>query len=105
MLPIELPIELPTVLPIELHMNGKDSLPGTGAFVAAFASTNLGDVSPNTAGIGLNNNGLWPKSLEGLLAPQRNNRAYWLHKGITWAIGNSNTLYYGFGLFGDFSIF
>ena len=26
----------------------------------------------------------------------RNNRAYWIHKGITGAIGNSNTLYYGF---------
>jgi len=34
----------------EKSMNGKDSLPGSGPFVAAFASTNLGDVSPNTAG-------------------------------------------------------
>jgi len=33
----------------EEHMNG-DALPGTGSFVAAFAATNLGDVSPNTAG-------------------------------------------------------
>ena len=31
--------------------------------------------------------------------------AYWLHKGITEAIGNSNTLYYGFGIFSDFSMF
>jgi neutral ceramidase len=35
----------------EKHFNGADSLPGQeGGFVAAFASTNLGDVSPNTAG-------------------------------------------------------
>jgi len=34
----------------EKAMNGKDTPPGKGAFVAAFASTNLGDVSPNTAG-------------------------------------------------------
>ncbi len=31
-------------------MNGNNTLPGQGGFVAAFASTNLGDVSPNTAG-------------------------------------------------------
>ena len=36
---------------------------------------------------------------QGLLAPQENNTAYWLHKGITGAIGNSNTLYYVFGIF------
>ena len=35
---------------LEKEMNGPQSLPGTGPFVAAFASTNLGDVSPNTAG-------------------------------------------------------
>ena len=36
-------------LMLEKHMNtGK--LPGKGPFVAAFASTNLGDVSPNTKG-------------------------------------------------------
>jgi len=34
----------------EKEMNGAAALPGTGKFVAAFASTNLGDVSPNTAG-------------------------------------------------------
>ena len=35
----------------EKKMNGDATLPGTkGKFVAAFASTNLGDVSPNTAG-------------------------------------------------------
>jgi neutral ceramidase len=33
----------------ENDLNG-DALPGMGPFVAAFASTNLGDVSPNTAG-------------------------------------------------------
>jgi neutral ceramidase len=31
-------------------MNGNSTLPGKGRFVAAFAATNLGDVSPNTAG-------------------------------------------------------
>jgi neutral ceramidase len=35
---------------MEKHMNGAEALPGTGDLVAAFASTNLGDVSPNTAG-------------------------------------------------------
>lgn len=34
----------------ERHFNGNDTFPGRGDFVAAFASTNLGDVSPNTAG-------------------------------------------------------
>jgi neutral ceramidase len=34
----------------EKDMNGAATLPGQGKFVAAFASTNLGDVSPNTAG-------------------------------------------------------
>lgn len=34
----------------ERHFNGPDVLPGKGDFVAAFASTNLGDVSPNTDG-------------------------------------------------------
>ena len=34
---------------MEKHMN-KGRLPGKGPFVAAFASTNLGDVSPNTKG-------------------------------------------------------
>jgi len=34
----------------EKHMNGEGTLPGSGPFVAAFAQTNLGDVSPNTAG-------------------------------------------------------
>ena len=34
----------------EKHFNGESTLPGSGNFVAAFASTNLGDVSPNTAG-------------------------------------------------------
>ena len=34
----------------EKDMNGQDVLPGSGKFVAAFASTNLGDVSPNTQG-------------------------------------------------------
>jgi neutral ceramidase len=33
----------------ERDFNG-DALPGSGPFVSAFASTNLGDVSPNTAG-------------------------------------------------------
>ena len=36
---------------MEKHVNGQDSLPGQGPFVAAFAPTNLGDVSPNTQGI------------------------------------------------------
>jgi len=31
-------------------MNGNETRTGEGSFVAAFASTNLGDVSPNTAG-------------------------------------------------------
>lgn len=35
---------------LEKQMNGRSAPPGTGSFVAAFASTNLGDVSPNTAG-------------------------------------------------------
>lgn len=35
---------------MEKHYGGNETLPGKGAFVAAFASTNLGDVSPNTAG-------------------------------------------------------
>lgn len=35
---------------LEKQINGRDALPGMGPFVAAFASTNLGDVSPNTAG-------------------------------------------------------
>jgi len=34
----------------EKHFNPPDSLPGSGEFVAAFSSTNLGDVSPNTNG-------------------------------------------------------
>lgn len=34
---------------LEKAVNG-DAITGTGAFVAAFASTNLGDVSPNTMG-------------------------------------------------------
>lgn len=36
---------------LEREVNGVNSPPGTGPFVAAFASTNLGDVSPNTQGI------------------------------------------------------
>jgi neutral ceramidase len=35
---------------MEKHMNGKYTFPGKGDFVAAFASTNFGDVSPNTNG-------------------------------------------------------
>lgn len=35
---------------MEKHYNGNNTFPGQGSFVAAFASTNLGDVSPNTAG-------------------------------------------------------
>lgn len=35
---------------MEKTMNGPDSIPGMGPFIAGFASTNLGDVSPNTAG-------------------------------------------------------
>lgn len=35
---------------LEKKINGADSRPGMGPFVAAFSSTNLGDVSPNTAG-------------------------------------------------------
>lgn len=35
---------------LEKDINGASSTPGTGPFVAAFASTNLGDVSPNTNG-------------------------------------------------------
>jgi neutral ceramidase len=35
---------------MEKQYNGNESLPGRGSFVAAFASTNLGDASPNTAG-------------------------------------------------------
>jgi neutral ceramidase len=34
----------------ESWLNGKHSLPGQGPFVAAFAATNLGDVSPNVNG-------------------------------------------------------
>merc|ERR1712072_404086 len=34
----------------EESMNPQGTLPGTGEFVAAFAATNLGDVSPNTRG-------------------------------------------------------
>jgi hypothetical protein len=35
---------------MEKRINGNTTLPGKGLFVAAFAATNLGDVSPNTAG-------------------------------------------------------
>lgn len=35
---------------LERHFNGEHGMPGTGPFVGAFASTNLGDVSPNTNG-------------------------------------------------------
>ena len=35
---------------VEREKNGKDVMPGTGKYIAAFASTNLGDVSPNTQG-------------------------------------------------------
>ena len=35
---------------MEKHYNGNTTFPGQGSFVAAFASTNLGDVSPNIAG-------------------------------------------------------
>jgi neutral ceramidase len=35
---------------LEKDVNGASSTPGVGPFVAAFASTNLGDVSPNTMG-------------------------------------------------------
>jgi neutral ceramidase len=35
---------------LEKYMNGANSVPGMGPFVAGFASTNLGDVSPNTRG-------------------------------------------------------
>lgn len=35
---------------MEKFVNGNETLPGKGNFVAAFASTNLGDVSPNTNG-------------------------------------------------------
>jgi neutral ceramidase len=35
---------------LEKHFNGPLSVPGKGPFVGAFASTNLGDVSPNTNG-------------------------------------------------------
>ena len=35
---------------MERHINGNDTLPGKGTFVAAFASTNLGDSSPNING-------------------------------------------------------
>lgn len=35
---------------LEKDLNGADSIPGTGPIVAAFASCNLGDVSPNTNG-------------------------------------------------------
>jgi len=34
----------------EKYKNGADSVPGTGPFVAAFAQSNEGDVSPNTRG-------------------------------------------------------
>lgn len=42
----------------EKEMNGKHSMPGTGSFVAAFASTNLGDVTPNTKGAFCRDSGL-----------------------------------------------
>jgi neutral ceramidase len=35
---------------LEKYVNGDSSVAGMGPFVAAFASTNLGDVSPNTNG-------------------------------------------------------
>lgn len=35
---------------LERSVNGPEAVVGTGPFVAAFASTNLGDVSPNTNG-------------------------------------------------------
>jgi neutral ceramidase len=42
----------------ERHMNGKEVPTGQGEFVAAFASTNLGDVSPNTNGARCTDTGL-----------------------------------------------
>jgi neutral ceramidase len=36
---------------LEREINGKDVPTGKGSFVAAFASSNLGDVSPNTAAL------------------------------------------------------
>ena len=35
---------------MERYWNGNNTLPGSGNFVATFASTNLWDVSPNTSG-------------------------------------------------------
>jgi neutral ceramidase len=35
---------------VRTELNGPDALPGMGPFVSAFASSNLGDVSPNTMG-------------------------------------------------------
>ncbi|CAG4949482.1 unnamed protein product [Colias eurytheme] len=35
---------------MEKALNGNDTLPGKGRIICAFASTNLGDVSPNTRG-------------------------------------------------------
>mmetsp|Transcript_18634 Transcript_18634/g.43191 ORF Transcript_18634/g.43191 Transcript_18634/m.43191 type:complete len:350 (+) Transcript_18634:34-1083(+) len=43
---------------VERHFNENDTLPGKGRFVAAFASTNLGDVSPNTRGPKCRDSGL-----------------------------------------------
>ncbi|CAG9129103.1 unnamed protein product [Plutella xylostella] len=34
----------------EKELNGRNTLPGKGSIICAFASTNLGDVSPNTRG-------------------------------------------------------
>jgi len=42
----------------EEWMNGKDVLPGNGPFVAGFAATNLGDVSPNVNGTFCQTSGL-----------------------------------------------
>jgi len=42
----------------EQRMNGPNIMPGHGPFVAAFPSTNLGDVSPNTNGTVCYNSGL-----------------------------------------------
>lgn len=43
---------------VEKALNGKDSPPGFGPIIAAFASTNLGDVSPNTKGATCQDTGL-----------------------------------------------
>ena len=71
---------------LEKYMN-KGKLPGKGPLVAAFASTNLGDVSPNTKGPHCLDTGL-PCDLEHSTCNGRNELCVGSGPGIIWRIQN-----------------